>query len=427
MVVINQYFEKKRGLANGVTQAGSGVGSIAIPPLMLYTLDTYGLEGTLLIMGGIALNIGVCGMLFRPAKFYLRRHCLKLERQLRLRKAILDGTIVASSVVNAGFNTGGICDATTETFDNPIIHQDSCPRNAESPGKAPLRASEHGVETREEMNGERHLNPVALVHLSGKGTNFKNKYGAINADNLEKTDKHNVANSVIDIDCQSKNVDTSTADTNSKPVISESQEHEHPWFEFRLLTNPLFIVYAMSITMAKCIYVDMFIMVTPHAEDLGFSSTKSTMILSIMGVADTVGRIGFGIFADFNIIKKQHIFHAGLAMTSVVLFVIPSLKTYGPYTFACVLFSVSAAGYMAIIPPLLVDTFGLDRFPTAYGMIFPVTGCGHLVIPVVMGRYQFILSFSLNRSDSSDATKRRQPGRRLQIVDRERHVETATT
>ena len=203
---------------------------------------------------------------------------------------------------------------------------------------------------------------------------------------MEKTDKHNVAISAIDIDCQSKSVDTSTADINDKTFRSESQQHKHAWFVYRLLTNPLFIVYAMSITMAKCVYADWFLMATPHAEDIGFSSTQATMVVSIMGVADTVGRVGFGIFADFNIIKKQHIFHAGLAMTSIVLFVIPSLKTYGTYTIACVLFSVSAAGYMAIIPPLFVDTFGRERFPTAYGMIFPATGCGHLVIPVVMGR-----------------------------------------
>ena len=392
MIVINQYFEKKRGIANGIALSGSGFGSMAIPPLMLYALDTYGLEGTLLIMGGIALNICVCGMLFRPAKFYLRRYCLKMERQLSLRKAVVGGTNGASGVVNAGFNTDEIGDATTETFDNPIIRQDSCPRNAESQRKAPLRASGHGVETREEINGERHLNLVSLVHLSGKCINLKNKDDAIYGDNLEKTDKFNVAISVIDIDCKSKSVDISTSEKNGKTVSNESQPHKHPLFDFRLLTNPIFLIYAMSITMGICTYVDMFIMATPHAEDLGFSSTKAAMVISIMGVADTVARVGFGIFADFNIVKKQHIFHAGVAMTSVVLCVIPSLNTYGTYTFACVLFSVSAAGYMTIIPPLLVETFGLERFPTAYGMIFQIIGCGHLVIPVVMGRFESKLS-----------------------------------
>ena len=395
MVVINQYFEKKRGLANGIALSGSGIGSMAIPPLMLYALDTYGLEGTLLIMAGIALNIGVCGMLFRPAKFYVRRYYLKMDRQLSVNKAVLDGTNVASGVVNAGFKTDGTCDATTETFDNPI-NQDSpiCPRNAESPRKAPSRASERGVETNEEMNGEQHLKPVALVHLSGKGTHFKNKEDAIrpNADNVDKTDKYNVVISVINIDYHSKSGNASIADSNSKTSRSVNQSHRptHPWFELCLLTNPIFLIYAMSITMGMCIYVDMFIMATPHAEDLGFSSTQATMVVSIMGVADTVGRVGFGVLADFNIVSKHHIFHAALGTSSVILCVIPSLKTYGIYMFVCVLFSVSAAGYLAIILPLLVETFGLERFPTAYGMIFQVIGCGHLVIPAVMGRYNCI-------------------------------------
>ena len=53
---------------------------------MLYTLDYFGLEGTLLIMGGIGLNIGVCGMLFQPAKFY----CLKIELELELEFYLFD-------------------------------------------------------------------------------------------------------------------------------------------------------------------------------------------------------------------------------------------------------------------------------------------------------------------------------------------------
>ena len=382
MVVINQYFEKKRGLANGIALSGSGIGSVAIPPLMLYALDTYGLEGTLLIVGGIALNIGVCGMLFRPAKFYLRQYCLNIERELSLRKSVVGGTNRASGVENAGFQTDGVCVATTGTFVNPNSPQYVCPRNAESPRKALLHIS--AVEDSGKLKRE-HLNPDALVRVSRKDTNVGNKEDAINVDNLEKPDKHNVFISVVDIDCHSKSgneLSAYIADTNGT-----NQSHTHPWFELCLLKNPIFLIYAISITMAICIYVDMFIMATPHAEDLGFSSTQATMIISIMGISDTVARVGIGVFADFDIVTKHHIFHATLGMSSVILCVIPSLKTYGQYIFACVLFSVSAAGYMAIIPPLLVETFGLARFPTAYGMIFQVTACGHLVIPAVMGRF----------------------------------------
>ena len=387
MIVVNQYFEKKRGLANGVAQAGSGIGSMAIPPLMLYALDTYGLEGTLLIVGGLALNLCVCGMLFRPAEFYLRRYRLKMERQPRLRKAVLDGTNGASGVVNAGFNTDGICGGTTETFDNPISPQDPCPRNVES--KEQLQTSEGGVEAGGERNSEQHLNPVPLLHLTGKSTNVKNKDDAIDEDHPEKIGKDNVVISIIGVDCQPTNGDTSaTAGISDEKFRSESLPYKPPWFEFRLLTNPMFLIYAISIAVSLCTYCDMFMMATPHAEDLGFSSTQATMVLSIMGVSDTVSRAAFGIFADFNIVKKQHLFHASLAMTSVVFFIMPSLTTYGTYAFVCVLFSAAGSAYMSIFPTLLVESFGIERFPTIYGMVMQFAACGHLIIPASMGRYQ---------------------------------------
>jgi MFS family permease len=66
IIVLSQYFEKRRALANGLAVAGSGVGNFVIPSLYRYLIDQYGLRGCLIIYGGITLNICVCGALFRP-------------------------------------------------------------------------------------------------------------------------------------------------------------------------------------------------------------------------------------------------------------------------------------------------------------------------------------------------------------------------
>ena len=57
-------------------------------PFVRLALDTYGLDGALLLMGGMTLNICVCGMLFRPPDFYFRRHVLNQKKQ----RAMLQGT-----------------------------------------------------------------------------------------------------------------------------------------------------------------------------------------------------------------------------------------------------------------------------------------------------------------------------------------------
>ena len=65
-LMINTYFNKKRGLANGLAISGAGVGVFLMAPLIQFTLREYGWRGTILICGGVVLNFCVCGALMRP-------------------------------------------------------------------------------------------------------------------------------------------------------------------------------------------------------------------------------------------------------------------------------------------------------------------------------------------------------------------------
>ena len=45
VVIVSQYFEKKRGLATGLAGCGSGIGSMALPPLINWALSLHGWQG----------------------------------------------------------------------------------------------------------------------------------------------------------------------------------------------------------------------------------------------------------------------------------------------------------------------------------------------------------------------------------------------
>ncbi|VDI49557.1 MFS transporter, MCP family, solute carrier family 16 (monocarboxylic acid transporters), member 7 [Mytilus galloprovincialis] len=70
VVMIGSYFKRIRTVANGVALSGASVGTFVIPPLIEFLLQTYGLPGTYLILGGLYLTIAVCGALYRPLTFY---------------------------------------------------------------------------------------------------------------------------------------------------------------------------------------------------------------------------------------------------------------------------------------------------------------------------------------------------------------------
>ena len=65
MPLINFYFERHRGLANGIVSAASGIGSVIYPYIYRALILEYEFRGALLLLGGILFNCCVAGSLCR--------------------------------------------------------------------------------------------------------------------------------------------------------------------------------------------------------------------------------------------------------------------------------------------------------------------------------------------------------------------------
>ena len=72
VVVVAQYFTKRRSLATGVTMSGSGIGTFLFAPIIGVLLDNYSWRGTYAILGAVAWNCAACAILYRPIAS--RRH-----------------------------------------------------------------------------------------------------------------------------------------------------------------------------------------------------------------------------------------------------------------------------------------------------------------------------------------------------------------
>ncbi|XP_053406500.1 monocarboxylate transporter 12-like [Mercenaria mercenaria] len=66
ILIVGQWFDKRRSLANGLSVAGAGFGTFAFAPLLETLLTKYGFTYTMVIMGGVMLVMSACGVLFRP-------------------------------------------------------------------------------------------------------------------------------------------------------------------------------------------------------------------------------------------------------------------------------------------------------------------------------------------------------------------------
>jgi hypothetical protein len=66
IIIVGQYFSKKRSIATGFSTAGSGMGAFMFPPIIEFLFYYYGYVGTMLLLGGIMFNNIVIGALYRP-------------------------------------------------------------------------------------------------------------------------------------------------------------------------------------------------------------------------------------------------------------------------------------------------------------------------------------------------------------------------
>lgn len=66
MVLLQQYFNRRRALASGIGTLGFSVGGLAFGPLIAVLLEVYAVRGTLLIIGALNFQISVFCCFYRP-------------------------------------------------------------------------------------------------------------------------------------------------------------------------------------------------------------------------------------------------------------------------------------------------------------------------------------------------------------------------
>ncbi|XP_044148359.1 monocarboxylate transporter 14 isoform X1 [Bufo gargarizans] len=66
VVMVGQYFQKHRALAQGLGTTGTGFGTFLITVLLKYLCAEFGWRNAMIIQGAVTLNLCVCGALMRP-------------------------------------------------------------------------------------------------------------------------------------------------------------------------------------------------------------------------------------------------------------------------------------------------------------------------------------------------------------------------
>uniref|UniRef100_M3ZT45 Si:dkey-246g23.4 n=1 Tax=Xiphophorus maculatus TaxID=8083 RepID=M3ZT45_XIPMA len=68
VTMLGMYFNRRLPVANALASAGECILTFSLTPLFQLLIDSFSWRGALLILGGLQLNLCVCGMLLRPLR-----------------------------------------------------------------------------------------------------------------------------------------------------------------------------------------------------------------------------------------------------------------------------------------------------------------------------------------------------------------------
>lgn len=80
-IIMPHYFERRRGLANGIMMSGICMGQLVGPPVARFLQNSYGFRGATLILGALQLNACVGASFFHPPEWHHKKVLVEEEPQ----------------------------------------------------------------------------------------------------------------------------------------------------------------------------------------------------------------------------------------------------------------------------------------------------------------------------------------------------------
>ncbi|KAG7302535.1 hypothetical protein JYU34_012453 [Plutella xylostella] len=131
-----------------------------------------------------------------------------------------------------------------------------------------------------------------------------------------------------------------------------------------------------------------------HMIHRGFNEDDGAVMLSLIGITNTIGMVGLGWIGDRPWISVGALYSVCLALCGACVAAMPpAAANFWLLAAVSCTFGLLFAGAFTFTPSLLVELVSLDQFTSAYGLVLLAQGIGHLIGPPLSG-YIYDVTFS---------------------------------
>lgn len=152
-----------------------------------------------------------------------------------------------------------------------------------------------------------------------------------------------------------------------------------------ILRNPaLLLVMAGNIPTPMAVYIT-YTYLPSMAESLGYSTSQASLLISVVGITNTVGRVFSGWVSDLPQFSALAITIVASLLSSIFPVLMPLAPSYTWLAVLAGVFGFVLAAIPTVTSRLLVDILGIDKLNSSFGALTFVRGCAALLGPPIAG------------------------------------------
>ncbi|XP_061492858.1 monocarboxylate transporter 14 [Rhineura floridana] len=324
VVMVGEYFQKRRALAQGLSTTGTGFGAFLMTVLLKYLCLEFGWRNAMFIQGAVCLNLCICGALMRP--IYYKKEAAEKSGERNNSQSKSQAETLS-------------CSAETLTSNGILWEEEK--------------------EAKEEQDKDEKCNTFPALENKDVARYDKNIYAL----------------------CMLKTVSQLTV-TIRKGFGAWYSSY---FGTASLFTNRKFAAFVFWALFAYSTFVIPFIHLPEIVKQYNLSIQNDIFPLtSIIAIVHIFGKVILGIISDSPCISAWNVFMAANFTLVSCILILPLMHTYAGLAVACALIGFSS-GYFSLMPVVTEDLVGIKHLANAYGIIICANGISALLGPPFAG------------------------------------------
>ncbi|XP_004926683.2 monocarboxylate transporter 14 [Bombyx mori] len=181
---------------------------------------------------------------------------------------------------------------------------------------------------------------------------------------------------------------------NSMITINEKEEKWYAdcvscvsdMFNVSLFKRPTFNLLCLGTIIIFVWFIVPYFYLAEHMTIKGYTEDDGALMLSLIGITNTIGMVGLGWIGDFPNVSIGNLYAVCLVLCGASVAAIPpAVANYWVLAAIACAFGLLFAASFTFTPSLLVKLVSLDDFTSAYGLVLLAQGIGHLIGPPLSG------------------------------------------